>query len=398
MLYIMKRIYVVVSRPYYYWLDLLLVVVVLVLLLVGQSAEGAAVPPARAPLLASSASTSSSRHSENDNQYEQCTVDDGASSSSSSPSSSSSSTFWDVILRGGGGRRAQSAATLAPSQQAAAPWLDGLKSGLASAMAAACVKTLLQPIDAIKTTQQYYHSTSRGALSVAGACREIFRLGGLGKFYAGLGVTVIGAMPGVSLYFGVYQYCKKRLRADTAWGASHPRAAVALSAAVGNTVASFSRVPYECLKQKLQLGVYATTWEALVAATKSPMALLFPKGGVAIQMIRDVPYAVATLVVYETLQGAFAGSAKERDFVLGGLAGGFGSWVTVSSSSERRLMLSLVCVGRLTRIHSLASFETNRTPWMWSRRDYRRIPTWSTGVPWWHVHEPCGKRAMRQPL
>uniref|UniRef100_A0A7S3L8P2 Mitochondrial carrier protein n=1 Tax=Amphora coffeiformis TaxID=265554 RepID=A0A7S3L8P2_9STRA len=220
---------------------------------------------------------------------------------------------WNGIARGG-------------AEGSISAWIDGVKSGLASALAAACVKTLLQPIDAIKTMQQYYQSTGQ-ALSVVGACREIWNLGGFGKFYAGLGVTVIGAMPGVSLYFGVYQYCKKKLRA-TPWGERNPLVAVAVSAAIGNSVASFSRVPYEVLKQKLQMGVYDTTWEALVAAAKNPVAMLFPKGGVAIQMIRDVPYAIATLLVYEMLQGAFTGVAKERDFLLGGLAGGFGSWVT----------------------------------------------------------------------
>lgn len=224
---------------------------------------------------------------------------------------------WMDIFRGG---------SSANNNAEASAWIDGLKSGLASGMSAACVKTLLQPVDAVKTMQQYYQSTGT-ALSVVEACREIWKLGGIGKFYAGLGVTVIGALPGVSLYFGVYQYCKKKLRA-TAWGERNPLVAVAVSAAIGNSVASFSRVPYEVLKQKLQTGVYDTTWEALVAAAKSPMAMLFPKGGIAIQMLRDVPYAVATLLVYEILQGAFTGTAKERDFVLGGLAGGFGSWVT----------------------------------------------------------------------
>ena len=126
---------------------------------------------------------------------------------------------WNNVARGG-------------AEGPISAWLDGLKSGLASAMAAACVKTLLQPIDAIKTMQQYYHSTGH-ALSVVGACREIWNLGGFGKFYAGLGVTVIGAMPGVSLYFGVYQYCKKRLKA-TPWGERNPLVAVAASAAIGN--------------------------------------------------------------------------------------------------------------------------------------------------------------------
>ena len=232
----------------------------------------------------------------------------------------------DWVPRGGAAAASASTRTTLEATSSISAWLDGLKSGLASAMAAACVKTLLQPVDAVKTMQQYYQSTGK-ALTVAGACREIWNLGGFGKFYAGLGVTVLGAMPGVSLYFGVYQYCKKKLQA-TAWGERNPLVAVAVSAAIGNSVASFSRVPYEVLKQKLQTGVYDTTWEALVAAAQSPMMMLFPKGGVAVQMIRDVPYAVATLFVYELLQGAFTGVAKERDFLLGGIAGGFGSWVT----------------------------------------------------------------------
>jgi solute carrier family 25 S-adenosylmethionine transporter 26 len=227
-------------------------------------------------------------------------------------------------LRGGAKTQGNQPAT-EPSRTA---WLDGLKSGLASALAAACVKTLLQPIDAVKTVQQYHHA-SKESLTILAACREIWQSGGggLSKFYAGLGVTVIGAMPGVALYFGIYQYCKKKLSATT-WGQRRPQAAVALSAAVGNSIASFSRVPYEVLKQKLQTGTYATTWEALRAAAASPGAMLFPRGGVAIQMIRDVPYAVVTLLVYETLQSHFTGAAKERDFVLGGVAGGIGSWVT----------------------------------------------------------------------
>lgn len=70
-------------------------------------------------------------------------------------------------------------------------WLDGLKSGLSSALAAACVKTLLQPVDAVKTLQQYRISTGGTALTVVQACREIWAVGGLSQFYAGLGVVCV---------------------------------------------------------------------------------------------------------------------------------------------------------------------------------------------------------------
>jgi hypothetical protein len=181
-------------------------------------------------------------------------------------------------------------------------------------------------------------------------------------------------MPGVALYFGVYSYCKQHLLkpvSDTPTGKTRMlrlpvlsrSGAVALSAAIGNSVASFSRVPYETMKQKLQAGVYRTTGEAFLdifgmLSTSPPLDsfgarlhhgwnLLFPPGGVAVQMIRDVPYAVVTLLLYETLQhsiseyfasknriqgsaGAVTSTAKRAtaDFIAGGISGGVGSWVT----------------------------------------------------------------------
>lgn len=35
------------------------------------------------------------------------------------------------------------------------------------------------------------------------------RPGGVTNLYAGLGVSVLGSMPSVGLYFGVYSYCKQ---------------------------------------------------------------------------------------------------------------------------------------------------------------------------------------------
>jgi solute carrier family 25 (mitochondrial S-adenosylmethionine transporter), member 26 len=222
-----------------------------------------------------------------------------------------------------------------------APWRNGLKNGLASAGAAACVKILLQPIDAIKTVQQY----ESHSVSVLAAFRQLYERR---QLYAGLGVTVVGSMPSVALYFGVYSYCKQRLLQHTEWGKHHPTASIAISAAIGNTVASFSRVPYETVKQKLQAGIYESTWAVLVDLANRPglaRELLFPAGGVWVQMLRDIPYAVVTLLLYESLQQRFHvkdqrqvdgtdgapknnNKSKGVDFLLGGIAGGIGSWVT----------------------------------------------------------------------
>jgi Mitochondrial carrier protein len=284
--------------------------------------------------------------------------------------------------------RLNSVSTVILQKKKSRAWVNGLKNGLCSAGASACSKTLLQPIDAIKTMQQYYqqqsttatatavvgshsHHTRTTALSLWGACKEIMNRpgstkGGFGNFYSGLSINVIGAIPSVALYFGVYSYCKQRLL-ETKFGQQSPIVCIATSAAIGNTVASFSRVPYEVLKQQLQTGLYTSTYDALkaVITTKGMFwTMIFPKGGIAIQMIRDVPYAVVTLLVYESLQTKFNTNNKQQqsttttkglvpaqktttrkttsstmktvnnknnkiiDFLVGGIAGGIGSYVT----------------------------------------------------------------------
>lgn len=217
--------------------------------------------------------------------------------------------------------------------------LEGLRSGMASGMAAACAKTLLQPLDAIKTLQQFQQtqSSSQKALSTFEAASILMKKpGGIANFYAGLGVSVLGSIPGVAIYFGVYQFAKQRFREQTEWGQEHPRVAIALAAALGNSVASATRVPYETLKQKLQMGTYESFSVMVRAVLANPMEALFPKGGILIQTIRDVPYAIATLLVYESLQEAVrkrTGTTtpklkKQWDFIIGGVSGGIGSWVT----------------------------------------------------------------------
>lgn len=63
-----------------------------------------------------------------------------------------------VLVRGAGTGGTVTAATItksAPGQSARGNAIDGLKNGLASGLAAAVVKTALQPFDTMKTVQQY---------------------------------------------------------------------------------------------------------------------------------------------------------------------------------------------------------------------------------------------------
>lgn len=249
---------------------------------------------------------------------------------------------------------------------------EGLKSTLASGLAAACSKTLLAPFDTIKTVQQHVPGTT--SLGLLEACQQITsRSGGIRNLYAGLGVSVLGSMPSVGLYFGVYSYCKRviepkliqcmgserrRRRRQKCLGKGNSsehgneieldsysicsdrvlhNLAIGLSAAIGNTVASFSRVPYEVIKQALQTGQYDSTTKAISHMwTTGGMRSFFPLGGISIQMLRDIPYAIVTLLSYEYIKEVWVLKKSEedpknrwiRDMIAGATAGGIGSYVT----------------------------------------------------------------------
>jgi len=87
---------------------------------------------------------------------------------------------------------------------------EGIKNALASGLAAALVKVALAPFDTIKTIQQRNRFVADEALSFINAAKVATDKGrGALGLYAGVGVTVVGAMPSVGLYFGVYSYSKR---------------------------------------------------------------------------------------------------------------------------------------------------------------------------------------------
>lgn len=218
--------------------------------------------------------------------------------------------------------RSKTAVTLKTSSECkSSAAMNGLKNSIASGLAAACAKTLLAPFDTIKTIQQQAGNGGK-ALRMGEAARIIMaRPKGFLELYvsfyciifwhlnqsfssnqlhfqqkAGLGVAAIGAMPSVGLYFGVYSYSKEillpflenRLSSSSEISESTLNTlTVASAAAIGNTVASFSRVPYEVVKQKLQTGEYSSTFIAMKNMFQNGgLRAFFPVGGISIQMIR----------------------------------------------------------------------------------------------------------------
>jgi hypothetical protein len=85
------------------------------------------------------------------------------------------------------------------------------------------------------------------------------------------------------------------------------------------------------VKQKLQTGQYSNTFVALSSMFQAQgLRAFFPMGGIAVQMLRDIPYAIFTLLAYEFLRDNWADKDQKvwKDMVSGAIAGGFGSYMT----------------------------------------------------------------------
>ena len=185
-------------------------------------------------------------------------------------------TFEMLTIRGGGEhdnnhhhqqQQQQQQSPFAPTSTRGgeAAWQSGVKNSLASALAAASSKLLLAPLDTIKTLQQHQRVTGQGSLTLLGAARQILsRPKGFLELYAGIGVAMVGSMPSVGLYFGIYSFCKKTFNKwDPNASEGRKTLYIALSAAIGNTIASGARVPYEVVKQNLQTKVYENFADAV---------------------------------------------------------------------------------------------------------------------------------------
>ena len=246
---------------------------------------------------------------------------------------------------------------------------DGVKNAMASGLATAVVKIFLQPLDTIKTIQQ----AQKIKLGPIKAAIQIIEERGVRGLWSGIGITLVGSMPSVAVYFGVYSSVKSRL--VEIFPPEFKLLAVALSAAVGNTFASVLRVPYEVLKQRIQMGRHKSAWDAVVYSVKNDGPFgLFDNGKLSSQILRDIPYAIVTLVSYELLQGLVSRaienqrkkkakleftslseaaeanaqlnrfssgpSKKIRDALCGSLAGGLGSFVTTPMDVVKTRMMT----------------------------------------------------------
>jgi len=226
---------------------------------------------------------------------------------------------------------------------------NGTRLALAGALAGGFSNLVLYPIDLAKTLKQAGPS-SKGANLASQA-----RIYGLGSLWAGLTPAILGSMPSSALYFGVYEYVKRRLTV-LANASSAPltsssssssagdelyeqRAQVlrrwlvhAVAAASGNTASSLVFVPKEVLKQQLQMyrnshGGSSTTLPRVLASILKEKGIRGLYSGYRATLLRNIPSAILRFALYEEFKlflGGGAGAAAAG-------AAGAAAWLRLSA-------------------------------------------------------------------
>lgn len=180
----------------------------------------------------------------------------------------------------------------------------GWRLAAAGGVAGAFTNCLLFPLDTVKTLRQSDPARFPGALPAAAS---VLRRQGLRGLYAGLSPALVGSALSSALYFGTYEFVRRRLnRSGDASGrvslfASPVRRIPgnALAAAAGNVASSVLFVPKEVVKQRMQAGV--SSGQFLGAA----LGLIRADGvqglyrGYKATLLRNIPSTMLRFVLYE---------------------------------------------------------------------------------------------------
>lgn len=171
-------------------------------------------------------------------------------------------------------------------------------------------RTLLHPIDTLKARLQYgqFSSAVTGPprLPFAGelaAMKAAVSAGtGLPSLFRGLAPALIGVVPNALVYMPTYELSKTAL-------AGTPFAP--LAGCITGCACAVVRVPISVVKSRVQLQIYDSPLEALLASTSGPNGVRGLYAGWGATLVLDVSYATIQFTLLEQARVA-------ADYIVGG--------------------------------------------------------------------------------
>lgn len=150
----------------------------------------------------------------------------------------------------------------------------------------------------------------------------------LSRYYAGCGLTLLGAAPYAVIFHVALWSCERLLR-DALIPSVYMRLLASTAAAIAAAIVG---VPFECLKHRVQLGVsgYKTPRTALLATLRtSGVRGLYT--GLGSTIARNVPYNALHFGFFDLFAGVLRATALPvgaRDLMAGAVAGALTALLT----------------------------------------------------------------------
>jgi len=182
------------------------------------------------------------------------------------------------------------------------------------------VSLCLHPIDTIKVCIQTERYGSRNVLAVA---RRFVADRGARKLYSGVLTNLASSAPISAIYTSTYEAVKGLLLprvGERTWVAH------CVAGGMSSVATSAVYTPTECIKSRVQAGVYGSSFQALVSVVRKEGPLTLYRGLPAV-LLRNVPQSVVKFFAYEQMKGAVrAASGREalephEILACGGVAG-----------------------------------------------------------------------------
>lgn len=202
---------------------------------------------------------------------------------------------------------------------------------LSGGIAGSVVDVVLFPLDTLKTRLQ----SKQGFL----------KAGGFKNVYSGLSSAIIGSAPSAALFFVTYDSIKRFGKNNNHYIQS-PTLIHMVAASLGEIAACVIRVPTDIVKQRMQVGLFPSLFQAAVDMKKRHGFYGFYRG-FQMTIFREIPFACIQFPLYEQLKSFWIGLEQNKAIssikasLCGMLAGGTAAALTTPLDvMKTRIMLS----------------------------------------------------------
>ena len=235
---------------------------------------------------------------------------------------------------------------------------------------------LMHSLDTVKTRQQGDPHVPPKYTSMSSTYSTIFRQEGVVRgLYSGVTPALMGSFPGTVIFFGTYEWGKRRMIENGIM----PSVAYFSAGFIADLAASVVYVPSEVLKTRLQLQGrhnnpfftsgynYRSTWDAAktIVRTEGFRALFY---GYKATLARDLPFSALQFAFYEEEQKLAKRWCQGRDIGLGleiltaATAGGLAGTITCPLDVVKTRIQTQVHATAPSTIISSQKAHTNTTP------------------------------------